>query len=155
MFETLFAAPCDRVQNAFMRIGELAVRAGVNIQTLRFYERERLLRAPVRTSSGYRSYEERDLERVRFIRLCQGLGFTLREIHQLLELHKSLTDYKGMAVMKPAAVQKIVEMASERLTVIDGKLDLLRTMRGELTALVEALTSDAPAVCPVSRSQPS
>jgi MerR family transcriptional regulator, copper efflux regulator len=135
-----------------MRIGELAARAGVNIQTLRFYERERLLRAPVRTSSGYRSYEERDLERVRFIRLCQGLGFTLREIHQLLELHKSLTEYKGLAVMKPAAVKKIVEMANERLTVIDEKLGVLRTMRGELTSLVEALTSDAPAVCPVSRS---
>ena len=134
-----------------MRIGELAERAGVNIQTLRFYEREKLLRAPVRTASGYRSYEERDLERVRFIRLCQGLGFTLREIHQLLELHKSLTEYKGLAVMKPAAVKKIVEMANERLTVIDEKLGVLRTMRGELTSLVEALTSDAPAVCPVSR----
>lgn len=135
-----------------MRIGELAERAGVNIQTLRFYEREKLLRPPVRTSSGYRSYEERDLERVRFIRLCQGLGFTLREIHQLLELHKTLTEYKGLAVMKPAAVKKIVEMANERLTVIDEKLSVLRTMRGELTSLVEALTSDAPAVCPVSRS---
>jgi MerR family transcriptional regulator, copper efflux regulator len=135
-----------------MRIGELAVRAGVNIQTLRFYEREKLLGAPVRTSSGYRSYQERDLERVRFIRLCQGLGFTLREIHQLLELHKSLTEYKGLGVMKPAAVKKIVEMANERLTVIDEKLGVLRTMRGELTSLVETLTSDAPAVCPVSRS---
>jgi MerR family transcriptional regulator, copper efflux regulator len=132
-----------------MRIGELAVRASVNIQTLRFYEREGLLRPPLRTASGYRSYQEGDLERVRFIRLCQGLGFTLREIQELLELHKSLTDYKGLKVMKPLAVRKIVEMANERLAVIDEKLGMLTTMRGELTSLVQALSSDAPAVCPV------
>jgi MerR family copper efflux transcriptional regulator len=59
-----------------MRIGELAAKAEVNIQTLHFYEREGLLLPPVRTTSGYRSYAERDLERFRFIRLCQGLGFT-------------------------------------------------------------------------------
>ncbi|HEY0797372.1 MAG TPA: heavy metal-responsive transcriptional regulator [Acidisarcina sp.] len=132
-----------------MRIGEIAKRASVNIQTLRFYEREGLLRPPTRTASGYRSYQEADLERVRFIRLCQGIGFTLREIHQLLELHRSLTEYKGLRVMKPVAVSKIVEMANERLAVIDEKLGVLNSMRGELTSLVQALTSDAPAVCPV------
>jgi DNA-binding transcriptional MerR regulator len=53
----------------------------VNIQTLRFYEREGLLRPPARTVSGYRSYTDSALERVRFIRLCQGLGFTLAHYH--------------------------------------------------------------------------
>ncbi len=48
-----------------MRIGELSARAGVNVQTIRFYEREKLLRKPVRTASGYRTFEEGDLERVR------------------------------------------------------------------------------------------
>src|SRR5271168_3199334 len=134
-----------------MRIGELAAQAEVNIQTLRFYEREGLLRPPVRTSSGYRSYANSDLERVRFIRLCQGLGFTLREIHELLHLHRELAEFNGKTVMKATAVSEIVAMANERLAVIDEKLTTLTAMRRELTALVEALTDGGPAVCPVSR----
>ena len=134
-----------------MRIGELAARAEVNIQTLRFYEREGLLRPPVRTASGYRSYAESDLERVRFIRLCQGLGFTLREIQELLQLHRELSEFDGKTVMKASAVREIVAMANERLAVIDEKLTTLSAMRTELTSLVEALTDGGPAVCPVSR----
>ena len=108
-----------------MRIGELASRAEVNIQTLRFYEREGLLRPPVRTTSGYRSYADSDLERVRFIRLCQGLGFTLREIQELLQLHRELSEFNGKTVMKASAVREIVAMANEGLAVIDGKLKTL------------------------------
>jgi len=134
-----------------MRIGELATRVGVNIQTLRFYEREGLLRSPVRTASGYRSYADSDLEHVRFIRLCQGLGFTLREIHQLLQLHRELSEFKGKTVMQANAVKEIVTMANERLAVIDEKLKTLTAMRMELTSLVNALTDGGPAVCPVSR----
>jgi MerR family transcriptional regulator, copper efflux regulator len=135
-----------------MRIGELAARAGVNIQTLRFYEREGLLRPPARTASGYRSYVDSDLERVRFIRLCQGLGFTLREIQHLLILHKSVTEYRGTVKMKPSAVREIVTMANERLELIDEKLAVLGLMRAELTALVVALTGDSAGTCPVSAS---
>ena len=133
-----------------MRIGELAARAEVNIQTLRFYEREGLLRPPARTVSGYRSYTEGDLERVRFIRLCQGLGFTLREIQHLLILHKSVSEYRGSVKMPPSAVHEIVTMANERLELIDEKLAALSSMRGELTALVAALTGDSSGTCPVS-----
>jgi MerR family copper efflux transcriptional regulator len=134
-----------------MRIGELAAQAEVNIQTLRFYEREGLIRPPARTSSGYRSYSNSDLERVRFIRLCQGLGFTLREIHELLQLHRELSEFDGKTVMKASAVREIVAMANERLAVIDEKLTTLTAMRAELTSLVQALTDGGPAVCPVSR----
>lgn len=129
----------------------MAARAEVNIQTLRFYEREGLLRPPVRTSSGYRSYADSDLERVRFIRLCQGLGFTLREIHELLQLHQELAEFDGKTVMKATAVKEVVAMANERLAVIDEKLTTLTAMRAELTSLVKALTDGGPAVCPVSR----
>lgn len=73
-----------------MRISELARRASVNIQTVRFYERRGLLREPARTASGYRSYEQADLESVVFIRWCQRLGFTLNEVRQLLELHRAI-----------------------------------------------------------------
>jgi DNA-binding transcriptional MerR regulator len=103
-----------RGHNTDMRIGELAARAEVNIQTVRFYEREGLLRAPVRTASGYRSYAESDLERLHFVRLCQGLGFTLREIPQLIHLYSNLSKYKGMSIMEPGAVEEIVDMANER-----------------------------------------
>jgi MerR family transcriptional regulator, copper efflux regulator len=135
-----------------MRIGELALRAEVNIQTLRFYEREGLLRAPARTASGYRSYAAGDLERVRFIRLCQGLGFALREIQHLLVLHESVSEYSGTLKMKPSAVQEIVTMANARLKLIDEKLVALGSMRAELTSLVSALTGDSSATCPVCAS---
>ena len=133
-----------------MRIGELAARANVNIQTLRFYEREGLLRPPARTVSGYRSFTDSDLERVRFIRLCQELGFTVREIQHLLILHKNVSEYSGTVKMAPSAVQEIVTMANERLDLIDEKLVALGSIRAELTAFVAALTGDPSGTCPVS-----
>lgn len=133
-----------------MRIGELARQAGVNIQTLRFYEREGLLRAPLRSASGYRSYEECDLERVRFIHVCQGLGFTLREIQQLIHLHGSYLSHRT-GTMAPAAVRGIVDLANERLTVINEKVRALSAMRADLIALIDSLSKDAPATCPVPR----
>ena len=73
-----------------MRIGELAKRAGVNVQTIRFYERRQLLREPRRSASGYRYFNEADLENVVCIKWCQQLGFTLKEISQLLQLHSAV-----------------------------------------------------------------
>ena len=78
-----------------MRIGEISARAGVNVQTIRFYEREKLLRKPLRTVSGYRKFEEGDLERVRFIKDSQRLGFSLKEIKELLEIHESAKSFAG------------------------------------------------------------
>src|SRR5215469_3080728 len=86
--------PCHvlryRVHNGAVHTGELARNAGVNLQTIRFYERQGLLPKPLRTASGYRSYQENDLERVRFIKRNQQLGFTLAEIKQLMRLHNVL-----------------------------------------------------------------
>ena len=78
-----------------MRTGELASQAGVNIQTIRFYERERMLGAPPRTPAGYRCYSRHDLERVVFIKTCQQLGFTLEDIRSLTGLHDRLTPGGG------------------------------------------------------------
>ena len=69
-----------------MRIGELAEHAGVDAQTVRYYEREGLLEAPARTASGYRTYGERHLERLSFIRHCRSLDMPLSEIRTLLQL---------------------------------------------------------------------
>jgi len=136
-----------------MRIGELARHAEVNIQTLRFYEREGLLPAPLRSGSGYRIYEISDLERVRFIRNCQGLGFTLREIQQLIHLHSGLSRTRRAVAMKPVPVQEIIELANERLLAIDEKIRALNSMRDELITLVNTLANTSPAVCLASRQK--
>jgi len=69
-----------------MRIGELSARSGIPIETIRYYERIGLLPPPNRTASGYRQYDETALKQLRFIKRAQELGFTLREIKDLLTL---------------------------------------------------------------------
>lgn len=69
-----------------MMIGELARRARVNVQTVRYYERRGLLPDPQRTPAGYREYADAAVDRMRFIRRAQELGFTLSEITELLAL---------------------------------------------------------------------
>ncbi len=69
-----------------MRSGQLARRAGVNVETLRYYERRGLLEAPARLPSGYRTYGDDAVRIVRFIKRAQQLGFTLVEVETLLEL---------------------------------------------------------------------
>src|SRR5215469_612783 len=92
-----------------MRTGELARKAGVNLQTIRFYEREGLLPEPARNVSGYRSYQTSDLDRVIFIRRNQELGFTLAENEEgnrnqrsgfgsSCGMVSSSLKYKGMAI---------------------------------------------------------
>ena len=75
-----------------MKIGELAKLAGVNVQTVRFYERRRLMRTPRRTAAGYRVYTESDLEIVRAIKRMQHFGFTLKEARRILQLFELPTD---------------------------------------------------------------
>jgi len=72
-----------------MNIGRLAELAGVNIDTIRYYERQGLLEPAARTASGYRTFDRADLERLRFILRSKSLGFTLAEISDLLSLTSS------------------------------------------------------------------
>jgi DNA-binding transcriptional MerR regulator len=69
-----------------LKIGQLAQRAAVNLQTIRYYEREGLLPEPPRLSSGYRLYTDSMVRRVRFIKRAQEIGFSLAEIRELLSL---------------------------------------------------------------------
>jgi Cd(II)/Pb(II)-responsive transcriptional regulator len=71
-----------------MRIGELARQAGVDVQTVRYYERERLIDAPARTASGYRAYGPAHLQRLNFVRHCRSLDMPLAEIRRLIELSR-------------------------------------------------------------------
>jgi MerR family copper efflux transcriptional regulator len=108
-----------------MRIGELAERAGVNVQTVRYYERRGLLDDPRGRGSGYREYTEATLARLRFIRRAQELGFTLAEIGELLALR--LDRHTTAAEVKARAEAKIAE--------IESKLRDLEQIRHALTHL--------------------
>lgn len=106
-------------------IGELARRAGVNIQTVRYYERRGLLDEPERRDSGYRVYDASVLERLRFIRRAQELGFTLSEIGELLELRLEPSTTAGL----------VKEKAERKITEIEGKLRDLTRIRDALSHL--------------------
>ena len=69
-----------------MKIGEMAKRAGLPVETVRYYEKIGLLPAPQRDASGYRSYQERHLDRLLFIRRCRNLDMTQDEIRELIRL---------------------------------------------------------------------
>jgi MerR family transcriptional regulator, copper efflux regulator len=129
-----------------MQIGALAHLADVNIQTIRFYEREKLLRAPARTASGYRAYDDGDVQSVRFIRRAQELGFTLKEVRDLARIHDS------MAHNHAADLDELVSIARERLHSIEEKLAALQTMKGQLAELIGQADGRKPLVCPASGS---
>jgi len=134
---------------SFMRTSELARNAGVNLQTIRFYERQGLLPQPARTISGYRSYQQSDLERVLFIKRNQEIGFTLAEIKQLVELHGVLASMEPKHFRKrPDELQGIIELGRERLMAIRQKSKMLNSMRRELEWLLKQLESTDVVMCP-------
>ena len=108
-----------------MTIGQLAREAGVNVQTVRYYERRRLLPAPARRASGYRAYDQAALARLRFIRRAQELGFTLAEITELLALR--LDPRTTAADVKARAGRKIED--------VDRRIRDLERIRAALTHL--------------------
>ena len=137
-----------------MRSGELARNAGVNLQTIRFYERQGLLPEPVRTASGYRSYQRSDLERVLFIRRNQKLGFTLVEIKQLMDLHSALASMGPKNFRRrPTELQGIIEIGRERLLAIKEKSRMLNAMQRQLQWLLQQLESSSVVTCPVQSSR--
>jgi DNA-binding transcriptional MerR regulator len=137
-----------------MRTGELARNAGVNLQTIRFYEREGLLPTPARTVSGYRSYQQSDLERVIFIRRNQELGFTLTEIKQIIELHGVLASMGPKHFRRrPSELQGIIEIGRERLVAIKEKSRMLNAMRKQLEWLLQQLESTHVVTCPSRSSE--
>lgn len=96
-----------------MTIGKVAKLAEIGIETIRFYEREGLLEEPVRTRSGYRLYSEDAVKRLRFIKKAKELGFTLKEILDLLSLKidpkATKADVKNRVEAKIAGVQEKIE----------------------------------------------
>jgi len=121
-----------------MGIGAIAKRAGVGIDTVRYYERAGLLDPKQRLSSGYRRYSDDEVARLRFIRRAQALGFSLKEIQELLEL----STRRDVASVKRSAQAK--------LTGIDERIAELQRVRDALATLVEACPGHGRASeCPI------
>ena len=133
-----------------MRIGELSARAGVNVQTIRFYEREKLLQKPVRTPSGYRIFADVDLERVRFIKQSQQLGFSLKEVKELMEIHESAKSVADSGRFRSKEWKKAFKIARERLDLIDQKIQFLKVLRKPLAAVLDKPDPQKEMICPAS-----
>jgi DNA-binding transcriptional MerR regulator len=125
-----------------LRTGEVAERAGVNIQTLRYYERRGLLAEPDRSIGGHRIYPPNTVELLAVIKAAQRLGFTLDEVAELIEAGRRRHPTPDL---RRRAIDKIAE--------IDAKIADLTAVRASLTEVVEArcdsLTNCTCADCPV------
>jgi MerR family mercuric resistance operon transcriptional regulator len=133
-----------------MRIGELATKAGVNVQSVRFYERRRILREPVRTASGYRVYGKSDVDDICFIKQCQELGFTLKEIQPLLRLHRAAAKLTASGVRRPAEFRDIAQLARVKVQQIEEKMRSLKAVRMRLLAMLDQIETVDSVGCPGS-----
>lgn len=124
-------------------IGELAKQCGVNVETIRFYQRRGLLKAPPRARSaragtgGIRRYSDEEFERLRFIRSAQVAGFTLRQIQELLSLDAS----RNRA--------RVRELATEQIAALEAKISELQLAQRQLQRLASVCGSGRPGPCPI------
>ncbi len=120
-------------------IGEVAGLVGVDVETLRYYERIGLMSSPPRTKGGHRVYQDADLQRLRFIRRARDLGFSIEDIRSLLELmcpdRRNCRDVRDIAVVQLEKVQ--------------SKLRNLERMERILSEATSACTGDDAKVCSV------
>ena len=123
-----------------MKIGELAGKAGVNAQTIRYYEREGILPEPRRRyDSGYRDYGDVDLERVKFIKQSKRAGLKLSDLKQLLELE----------LLPDEACGDVKSLLSDRIGEIDTKIEELRAFSKSLNRLRRACDASEDGRCVV------
>src|SRR5215472_13012352 len=122
-----------------LSIGQVARRAGVGVETLRFYEREGLLEEPPRRASGYRQYSEEVVSRLRFIKRAQQLGFSLKEISELL-----------LRVDAQTSCEEVRQRTEAKLAEVEQKMVELQRMRQALLQVAVLCTGQGPAsACPM------
>ena len=121
-----------------LTIGKLAEGAGVNIETIRYYQRRGLLDEPRKPLAGYRRYPADMAKRVRFIKRAQALGFTLEEVTGLLRLNAA------------GACAETRELAARKLALIEQKLTDLAAMRKALARLVRSCDTGNGKACPIT-----
>lgn len=133
-----------------IQIGEASKRTALSVDSIRFYERMELLPPPSRTEGHFRLYTSADLDRLRFIQQMQGLGFSLREIKQLLDLRSHGVE----------ACSSVRDLVKAKLVEVRAKLDQLRALEGELAKDLRKCNrelrlrnSHTPSTCPILRSQ--
>lgn len=122
-----------------IQIGTLAKRTGTNIETIRFYEKIGVLAEPPRTDSGRRLYDERQVERLAFIRRTRALGFSLDEVRALL----------GLAESSDVDCSEVKGMAARHLDEVTAKIADLRAMQSALTRLIAQCDAGDQSGCPM------
>jgi MerR family mercuric resistance operon transcriptional regulator len=123
-----------------LTIGQVAAAAAVNIQTIRYYERRGLFTAPRRTASGYRQYAQDAVTRLRFIKHAQVLGFSLKEVQELLALR----------VRHGAACDTVERKTRQKIDLVKRKMRDLERIRDTLEELAAACASRRPTDdCPI------
>jgi MerR family mercuric resistance operon transcriptional regulator len=127
------------VNNDSLTIGQLAQQAGVGVETLRYYERQKLIPEPPRRSSGYREYPPETVNRIRFIRRAKELGFSLREIDELLTLR---AESQGQCAEVLARAQGKIADISQRI----ASLERMKRALEQLASFCSehATTGDCP-----------
>jgi len=123
-----------------LTVGAVARQAEVNVQTVRYYERVGLIPEPGRTAAGYRQYAEDTVRRIRFIKRAQELGFSLREIGELLDLR----------IDHDTACHAVEEKTRDKIALVDEKIEELRAIRETLNRVVAACRANEPTgECPM------
>ena len=120
-----------------MKIGELAATCALPTQTIRYYERRGLLPPAARAANGYRSYDDTAVDRIRFIQRAQAAGLTLAEIAGVIQVRTDGT----------APCHHVDELLTDKLADVDSRIDELRRLRGELTALLDRSAQLDPSDC--------
>jgi MerR family mercuric resistance operon transcriptional regulator len=123
-----------------LTIGQAARNAGIDVETVRFYERQGLLQEPPRRSSGYRQYPEDVVARLRFIRRAKELGFSLKEIKELLALR----------VDPSTTCAEVRKRAESKITDVEAKIEALHKIKKALTKLTNTCSGRGPTSdCPI------
>jgi Hg(II)-responsive transcriptional regulator len=123
-----------------LSIGQVARRAGVGVETVRFYEREGLLQEPARRASGYRQYAEEAVKHIRFIQRAKLLGFSLKEIRELLTLR----------VDAETSCEQVKERTAAKLAEVEQKIAELQHMRQALLQVASLCEEEGPkSRCPL------
>ncbi|MBL4839003.1 MAG: helix-turn-helix domain-containing protein [Kordiimonadaceae bacterium] len=124
-----------------LSIGKLSNKTGVNIETIRYYERITLMPPPFRTEGGHRIYDNTHMERLSFIRRCRDLGFPLEDIRSLLGMVEK-DDH--CATMRPTA--------KSHLQLVKAKIKALREMQRALTDILDCCSDCDTPTCSVSNA---
>jgi len=130
---------------AFLQIGDVVSQTGLSADTIRFYERERLLHRPARSSGGFRLFSKSDVEDLAFIRSAQELGFSLQEIRDLI----------GLKDARYPDCERVEKMLEHKISAVRAKITALRRLERDLAqtmircqANLRKVEEGKPEICP-------